>query len=950
MPVSSNPLYASQWHFRLIGDIETVWAEYSGTGVDVAVYDAGTERWHPDLDGNYDTSLSYDGVGNDNGGQPYPGSYHGTAVAGILAAENNAIGGVGVAWDANLVGVNYLSALQSRLFVPYLAFNEVREYDVVNASFGYAPNFRPDIFDTGYHRSEYNTVTSSLAAGREGLGTLMVKSAGNGNNNAVAESNGVFGNAQGEGFNSIHSVITVAATNEAGYVTSYSNWGANLLITAPAASVTTDVSGSAGSSGGDYMTNFGGTSAAAPIVSGVIALMLEANPGLGWRDVHKILALSAAQTGSAYGAPATGFEENAWFANGATNWNGGGMTFNLSYGFGMVDAFAAVRMAEVWNKVNGAAQTSQNDVLTSASYDGASFLINDVGTTDLTITETDDISIEHLYVTVRYRHDDVSDVDLELISPDGTVFRLFDQDAPDATRFSGDYTFGVRGLMGTSSQGDWTVRVIDTGSGTAGRLIDVDLDFRGSAPTADTVHHLTQDYFTSLARIETSRQTLTDRDGGTDWLNLVALQGDVDLVLSNNATLSLSGQTMTATLSNGSAFENVALGDGHDHVNGNASANHLIGGRGNDVLGGLRGRDTLEGGDGNDILTGDGVGLTNLANAQAVFRLYQATLDRAPDSGGLLNWVTALETRSLTEIVSGFTDSVEFRSRYTVNADEDFVTLLYNNVLNRAPDSAGLASWVDQLKTGSLTRSEVVLGFSESREFRNTTAQSSVAATIGDARQAWTDDVFRLYQATLDRAPDLAGQLYWMANLARGMSYQDVIGGFINSVEFSNTYGDTNNTQFVTLLYNNVLNRAPDSAGLADWVGRLDSTTLSRGGVVEGFAQSVEFIKNSSEDLITFMRDQRIDDTLSGGAGVNTLYGGAGRDSFVFEDALGTHIIKDFETWDVLDFSGRGYARSDISIHDESTGTRIADATNGATLAILEGWYHGDITEDHFIF
>src|SRR6056297_1834065 len=103
MSFSSNPLYAAGWHFNLVGDIEIIWAEFNGNGVDVAVYDDGVQFDHPDLDGNYDATLELPFPYNDS--YPDNGNMgHGTAVAGIIAGENNEIGGIGVSWGATLVG------------------------------------------------------------------------------------------------------------------------------------------------------------------------------------------------------------------------------------------------------------------------------------------------------------------------------------------------------------------------------------------------------------------------------------------------------------------------------------------------------------------------------------------------------------------------------------------------------------------------------------------------------------------------------------------------------------------------------------------------------------------------------------------------------------------------------------------------------------------------------
>src|SRR5262249_55514677 len=87
-----------------------------------------------------------------------------------------------------------------------------------------------------------------------------------------------------------------------------------------------------------------GTSFAAPVVSGIVALMLEANPRLGYRDIQEILALSARTVGTDASNPTD------WTSNPPTNWNGGGMHVSHDYGFGEVDAKAAVRLAETWQR------------------------------------------------------------------------------------------------------------------------------------------------------------------------------------------------------------------------------------------------------------------------------------------------------------------------------------------------------------------------------------------------------------------------------------------------------------------------------------------------------------------------------------------------------------------------------------------------------------------------
>ena len=116
--VINDPLYADQWHLNLLGDIETIWAEYTGAGVAVGVYDTGIQSAHPDLDDNYDSSLLYPGYDGEN---PSSNDGHGTSVAGIIAAENNNVGGVGVAWGASVTSVNFLSPEFDNVFEEFIS-------------------------------------------------------------------------------------------------------------------------------------------------------------------------------------------------------------------------------------------------------------------------------------------------------------------------------------------------------------------------------------------------------------------------------------------------------------------------------------------------------------------------------------------------------------------------------------------------------------------------------------------------------------------------------------------------------------------------------------------------------------------------------------------------------------------------------------------------------------
>lgn len=153
-----------------------------------------------------------------------------------------------------------------------------------------------------------------------------------------------------------------------------------------------------------------------------------------------------------------------------------------------------------------------------------------------------------------------------------------------------------------------------------------------------------------------------------------------------------------------------------------------------------------------------------------------------------------------------------------------FVTQLYQDLLTRTPDPAGYNYWTGQLNNNSLSRSQVAQQFFQSPEFYNTGLL-----------------VIKYYVAALGRDPDYAGWNYWFSQLqARAQTADQVLNAFLASPEFQQTYGNLDNTQFVTLVYNNVLQRNPDQAGLNYWVGQLNSGQ-TRSYVMNQFIISPEF-------------------------------------------------------------------------------------------------------------
>ncbi|MFB2552798.1 S8 family serine peptidase [Ensifer soli] len=617
----TDPLYLQQWHFGLIGNIERIWDEYTGRGVHVAVYDDGLQYIHPDLAANYDASFHfrYQNVTYD----PTPiadDDAHGTSVAGLIGAvAGNGIGGVGIAPNVTLTGVNYLEDIQNRsLEIATAALRWAANFDVMNNSWGRTPAYAANqsiavdgsVSTSTLIDAAYKTVVEK---GRGGLGTVIVQAAGNDTVNANAD-----------GVNASRYTLTIAATEQDGFAASYSNFGVSTLITAPASAVTTDLVGERGKNKTgdadplpvDYRNSFNGTSAATPTTAGVVALMLEANSGLGWRDVASLLALSASHTGSAYGAAFGGpTERGGWGTLTAAGWNGAGHAYHLSYGFGMLDGYAAVRMAEVWTAMRGRASTSGNEVSTWMSYDGPTLTLPDAGVdwnfnmipgqASVNFAFTDAIEIETAYVTVDLSHGRGYDLQLWLVTPDGIELPLMQNEdaAVDKTQTGFKWTFGVEALRGLSSAGTWKLLVRDTLIDYSGVLRSAKLEFFGAPASANDIHTYTGN-FLALRALQSNRGTLSDSNGGVDWINMAAIPGAVDASLAAGGIVRVAGTQWFRIAAGADTIENIVTGDGNDTVTGNSLNNRILGMRGSDTLSGADGNDTLDGGAGADILRG----------------------------------------------------------------------------------------------------------------------------------------------------------------------------------------------------------------------------------------------------------------------------------------------------------------------------------------------------------
>ena len=464
----SDALYGCQWHLnnRRGEDInvEAVWEEgITGKGVNVAVVDDGMDHRHEDLRNNVDESRNHDY--SDRGDVHHPYMHHGTNVAGIIAAGQNGVGVSGVAPGATVYGYNFLAADTDVAMADSMGRN--REVTAVSnnswGSVGYI-GLAPRIWELA--------VDAGIREGHDGKGVFYAFAAGNGYFGGNEANLGEVGNYYG--------VTAVCAVGDDDVRSPYSETGANLWVCAPSNGADRGILTTENSD--RYNPRFGGTSAATPIVSGVVALMREANPDLTWRDLKLILAASARKNDAG----------NIGWEDGAHKYGAESDTdryhFNHEYGFGMVDAKAAVALARGWSNLppfeSSAVESNElNLPVPDAPATG------DPTALESTLVMTTSVGfIEFVEVDLSFEHDAFRNLDIELVSPSGSVSKLVGH-FNTYERF-GEYVplhnplrFGSARHLGEDPNGEWKLRVADRIPTMAGSLASWNLTVYGHEST-----------------------------------------------------------------------------------------------------------------------------------------------------------------------------------------------------------------------------------------------------------------------------------------------------------------------------------------------------------------------------------------------------------------------------------------------------------------------------------
>nr|XP_012137469.1 PREDICTED: furin-like protease 1, isoform 1-CRR isoform X2 [Megachile rotundata] len=471
--ILNDEMWPQMWYLNrgkgLDMNVQEAWAEgITGHGVVVTILDDGLEKNHPDLYMNYDPQASYDVNNHDEDPMPrydvLDSNRHGTRCAGEVAATaNNSICAVGVAFGAGVGGVRMLDGdVTDAVEARSLSLNP-QHIDIYSASWG--PDDDGKTVD-GPGELATRAFIEGITKGRNGKGSIFVWASGNGGRD--------HDNCNCDGYTNSIWTLSISSATENGQVPWYSEACSSTLATTYSSGstgekqvVTTDLHRLCTSS-------HTGTSASAPLAAGICALALEANKELTWRDMQHIVVRTA--------KPAN-LKALDWVTNGV------GRNVSHSFGYGLMDAAAMVRLARKWRTV-----PEQHKCEVSAPHMGRPIPPKSQLTLELHVKECSGVNfLEHVQAKVSLMASRRGDLQIQLTSPQGTKSVLLAKRPHDVSKAGfNQWPFMSVHTWGERPHGTWKLEIHNEGR-YQDTLAEFKLVFYGTETSLEVDEELDKD-------------------------------------------------------------------------------------------------------------------------------------------------------------------------------------------------------------------------------------------------------------------------------------------------------------------------------------------------------------------------------------------------------------------------------------------------------------------------
>lgn len=322
--------------------------------------------------------------------------------------------------------------------------------------------------------------------------------------------------------------------------------------------------------------------------------------------------------------------------------------------------------------------------------------------------------------------------------------------------------------------------------------------------------------------------------GGTDTLDFSACSDITVINLNAGAFSSTAPGYNNISIAYNVTIERAIAGSGGSTIYGNAGGNVISGGAGNDVIYQGAGNDQISGNGGSDTV------VFSKTLASYVLSGNLSTLGVGGDGADTLSGIARLQFSDITVQLSNY------NSLLTGTYGDDVLTAGAGSQLIATGSGLDTVRFSGSVSNYSLAATGSAITVTDLSSTGGADLLTGVERlTFSDGALALDTTgaagrIYRLYVAALNRAPDKHGMGDWLYQLDHGSDLDSIAAGFVYSDEFMRIYGaNSTDTTFVTLLYSNVLHRAPDADGFKHWTDML-ANHVSRASVLTGFSESAE--------------------------------------------------------------------------------------------------------------